>query len=137
MKTVPYMYFNGNASEAIKFYEKVFNTPAAHIMLFNEMPNADPANPFGDKVLHAEILIGDDVYYVSDAVGAEQVTVGNNLQINLNCESEEELRQIFAGLSEGAAISMPVQDTFWGAIYGALTDRFGISWSLNFQKQTE
>jgi len=62
--------------------------------------------------------------------------VGNNLQINLNCDSEEEMRKIFSGLSEGATITMPMENTFWDALFAVLTDRFGISWTLNFQKNT-
>jgi len=133
MKTVPYLYFNGNAVDALKFYEKVFQTKQPEVMLFKEMPGADPDSPFGDKILHAEIEIGPDVYYISDVVGEEQVTVGNNLQINLNCNSEEELRNIFAGLSDGATITMPLENTFWDALFAGLTDKFGISWTLNFQ----
>jgi len=136
MKTVPYMYFNGNAVDALKFYEKVFQTKQPEVMLFNEMPGADPASPYGEKILHAEIVIGNDVYYVSDVVGNEEVTMGNNLQINLNCDSEEELRKIFAGLGDGATITMPLENTFWDALFAGLTDKFGISWTLNFQKNT-
>mgnify|MGYP001767292522 FL=1 len=62
--------------------------------------------------------------------------MGNNLQINLNCDSEEEMRKIFSGLSEGATITMPMENTFWDALFAGLTDRFGISWTLNFQKKT-
>jgi len=57
-----------------------------------------------------------------------------NVQINLNLDSEEEIRRIFEGLSAGANITIPLQDTFWGAIYGALTDQFGVNWSFNHQK---
>ena len=136
MKTVPYMYFNGNAAQALKFYERVFQTKKPEVMLFKEMPGADQNSPFAEKILHAEITIGNDVYYISDAVGEEQVSVGNNLQINLNCESEEELRRIFGGLSDGATITMPIEETFWDAIFGGLTDQYGISWTVNFQKKT-
>lgn len=137
MKTIPYMYFNGNAADALKFYEKVFHTAPPQVMLFKDMPGADAASPLGDKILHAELIIANDVYYISDVVGAEQVTIGNNLQININCDSENELRWIFAGLSEGAHISMPLEETFWDAVFGALTDQYGISWSLNYQKRSQ
>jgi len=136
MKTVPYMYFNGNAAEAIKFYERVFQTKKPEVMLFKEMPGAEPDSPFAEKILHAEIEIGNDIYYISDVVGAEQVSVGNNLQINLNCDSEDELRRLFSGLSDGATITMPIENTFWDALFAGLTDKFGISWTLNFQKKT-
>jgi PhnB protein len=62
------------------------------------------------------------------------VKVGDNLQINLNCDTEEELRRLFSGLSVRGNVTMPIEDTFWGAVYGSLTDQFGISWSLNYKK---
>lgn len=134
MKTVPYFYFNGNAAEAIAFYTKVFNAQPAEVMFYKDMPHSEAAQQYADKVLHAEIMLGQDLYYISDAVGENEVTVGNNMQINLNCDTEEELRRIFGGLSENANITMPIEDTFWGAVYGGLVDQFGISWSLNYQK---
>jgi PhnB protein len=134
MKTVPYFYFNGNAAEAIAFYTKVFSAKPAQVMLYKEMPHSEAAQQYADKVLHAEITLGDDLYYISDAVGENEVKVGDNLQINLNCDTEEELRRLFSGLSVGGNVTMPIEDTFWGAVYGSLTDQFGISWSLNYQK---
>jgi PhnB protein len=134
MKTVPYFYFNGNAAEAIAFYTKVFSAKPAQVMLYKEMPHSEAAQQYADKVLHAEITLGDDLYYISDAVGENEVKVGDNLQINLNCDTEEELRRLFSGLSVRGNVTMPIEDTFWGAVYGSLTDQFGISWSLNYQK---
>lgn len=134
MKTVPYFYFNGNAAEAIAFYTKVFNAKPAEVMFYKDMPNSEAAQQYADKVLHAEITLGQDLYYISDAVGENEVKVGDNMQINLNCDTEEELRRIFGGLSENANITMPIEDTFWGAVFGGLVDQFGISWTLNYQK---
>lgn len=134
MKTVPYFYFNGNAAEALDFYSKVFNTKPSQVMLYKEMPGSEPSAPYADKVLHAEIMLGDDLYYISDAIGENEVTIGDNLQINLNCGSEEELRRILSGLSVNGKVTMPIEDTFWGAIFAGLTDQFGISWTLNYQK---
>ena len=90
------------------------------------------AAAFGEAL--EDIMLGDDLYYISDAVGENEVTIGDNLQINLNCDSEEELRRILSGLSINGKVTMPIEDTFWGAIFAGLTDQFGISWTLNYQK---
>lgn len=74
------------------------------------------------------------MFYISDAMGSNRVTIGTNVQINLNCGSEEQLNWIYQNLSEGARIHMELQDTFWGARYAMLTDKFDISWSLNYMK---
>lgn len=134
MQVVPYLFFNGNADEAIKFYIKALETEPPQVMRYREQPPPDMPEEFLDRIMHAEIIAAGCVFYISDAVGANQVTVGNNVQINLNCDSEAQLRWIYDHLSEGARIHMELQDTFWGAKYAMLTDRFDIPWSLNYLK---
>ncbi len=46
------------------------------------------------------------------------------------------IERTFAALGEGAMITMPLQDTFWGAVFGGLTDKYGNHWLLNFSKET-
>jgi PhnB protein len=134
MQVVPYLYFNGEAEEAMNFYVKALNANPPELMRYKQQPYPNMPAEFVEKILHAEIIADGCTFYISDAVGQNSVKVGNNLQINLNCDSEEQLRWIYENLSQGAQIKMELQDTFWGAIFAMLTDRFGISWSLNYQK---
>jgi PhnB protein len=60
---------------------------------------------------------------------------GNNLALSVNCSSEEEINHFFSKLSEGGNIIDPLQPQFWGAIFGVLTDRFGIRWMFNYQQK--
>ena len=62
------------------------------------------------------------------------VKQGNNYHINIDCESEAEIEKLFDALGEDGKITMPLQDTFWGARFGMLTDRFGVNWMFNFEK---
>jgi PhnB protein len=48
-------------------------------------------------------------------------------------DSEDELRRVFDALSAGGTVNMPVNKTFWGAVYGDLVDRFGIGWGLDYE----
>lgn len=134
MQIIPYLYFNGCAEEAMALYQRAFKTPDPEIMRFRDQPAPDMPEAFGNRIMHAELITSAGSFYVSDTMGTETVTVGDNVQVNINCESAEEQQFIYSVLSEGGKITMPLQDTFWGAIYGAFTDRYGISWSLNFQK---
>lgn len=59
------------------------------------------------------------------------VVPGNNVHISLHPDTREEADRIFNGLSQGGAIDMPLQDMFWGAYYGSLTDKFGTKWMVN------
>ena len=56
---------------------------------------------------------------------------GNNTHIMLEPDALEEAQRLFAALSEGGTVSMPITKMFWGAHFGSLTDRFGIQWMVN------
>lgn len=134
MEVVPYLYFNGNAEEAITLYQKAFKVEAPSVMRFKDQPGAEVPAEIGEKILHAELITPGGTLYFSDSFGENSVKVGDNVQININCDSEEQIRGIYTRLSEGGLVLMPLEDTFWGALFGSFTDRFGITWSLNFQK---
>jgi len=134
MQVVPYLYFNGNADEALKFYVQALEAAPPQVMRYKDQPPPDMPAEFLDKIMHAEMIVEGGMFYVSDAVGPNQVSPGNNVQINLNVDSEVQLRWVYDHLSDGARINMELQDTFWGAKFAMLTDRFGVSWSLNYQK---
>ncbi len=131
MQVIPYFYFNGAAEEAIQFYSKVFDAELTGMMRFKEQPGVEVPPEIAEKIMHAEIIIGGHSIYISDS--DSPLMIGENVQVNINCDSEDEINRFFEGLSEGANISMPLGEQFWGATFGALTDKYGISWSLNFQ----
>lgn len=133
MKVVPYLYFNGNCEDALNFYHSVLGGTKSDIMHYGDQGEGIPAE-ISNRVMHAELILGDDLFYFSDTTVEGEHQVGSNVQINLNLDTEEEIRKIYAGLSAGATITMELQDTFWGAIYGALIDKFGVSWSFNYMK---
>lgn len=65
-------------------------------------------------------------------------TQGNNhyIAINLEKDEQEKAKQLFDALSVNGQIEMPLEKTFWGALYGAFTDQFGIKWMVNCQLDT-
>lgn len=130
MQVVPYLYFDGNCEEAFGFYADVLGGAKSDIMRYGDQGEGIPEE-IAKRVMHAEITVGDNLFYLSDTSEEGEYQPGSNVQINLNIDTEEEIRRIFEGLSAGANITMPLQETFWGAIYGALTDRYGVSWSFN------
>ena len=88
-------------------------------------------------VLHCELpLIGGHVLMATDAPAEMGFTVtsGNNMHINLDTGSRAEAERIFNALSAGGKITMPLQEMFWGAYFGSLTDKYGINWMVNAQQ---
>lgn len=69
----------------------------------------------------------------SDTMPGMPLQQGNNFAVSIECDSNEEVDRLFAALGENGKANMPVQDMFWGARFGMLTDQFGIQWMFNFQ----
>lgn len=138
-----YLNFPGNAEEAFNFYRSVFRTEFVDgIQRFDELPAEPGQPPVPDKVkkmvLHVELpLVGDHILMGSDAPAEMGFTVtqGNNMHVNVEPSSRKETDRIFNALSKGGKVSMPLQDMFWGAYFGSLTDKFGINWMINFQQK--
>jgi len=84
-----------------------------------------------DKIMHSSFKAGDLNFLVSDTMPGQQVTGGSNLALSLNFNDSESINKIFAALAEGGKITMELQDTFWNARFGMLTDKYGFNWMLN------
>jgi PhnB protein len=132
---VTYLNFDGNTRDAMKFYARCLGGELS-VMPFSEAPGDFPKDA-KDKVMHARITKnGSTVLMASDALAAHGAPflAGNNFSISLDCESLDEIERLFAGFSENGKITMPLQDTFWGARFGMITDQFGTNWMFNFEK---
>ncbi|MBB6002349.1 VOC family protein [Arcicella rosea] len=131
----PYLVFNGNCEEAFNFYKSVFGVEFSYIGRFKDAPSEEPLSESeGEKIMHVTLPIGDNhVLMGSDTSETHGlVTFGSNFSISINAESKEEATALFDGLSAGGQITMPLQDTFWGAYFGMFVDKFGIQWMVNY-----
>lgn len=130
MTLTPYIMFNGNCEEALNFYAKALDGKITDMNRFGEAPESMGAD--AQKVMHANFVAGAIHLMASD--GNEADATGNMVQLSLNFTDVAEEEKVFAALSEGAQVTMPLQDTFWGARFGMLTDKFGIRWMFNYDK---
>ncbi len=81
--------------------------------------------------MHASLRIDDAVIMMSDTMPDRPVTSGGNVHVSLTCNDVADLTKKFDGLAAGGRVTMPLQDAFWGAKFGMLTDAFGIPWMFN------
>jgi len=134
MKVVPYLNFAGNAEEALKFYEHALHATVSSLMRFGDNPMPDMPADSAQLLMHAELHFGDNKIYLSDTFEPDKLIKGTNYTVHIDCDSDEEIRHLFDHMSEGGVIDMPLDDTFWGAVFGSLIDQFGIQWTFNYQK---
>src|ERR1700761_7850474 len=127
--------FDGQAEAAMNFYKSIFGGEFVNFQRLSDMPNAPemPENE-GKKVLHSSLAIGNSFISGMDMPhGRGSVNKGNNFMVQVDTESREETERGFNELSDGANITMPLENQFWGAYFGMLTDKFGIQWMVSME----
>ena len=133
MHIQPYLFFNGRCEEAIEFYKAALGAELQMLMRHKDSPVAPPPGrlPAGSeqKVMHAAFRVGDTVVMASDGMN-DGKPVFNGITLSLSVATEAEVRTIFAKLSVGGNIQMPVDKTFWSPAFGMVVDRFGVSWMV-------
>ncbi len=87
-----------------------------------------------DCILHATLTKGTWVIMATDMVADPGLIKGNAVSMVLNCGSEEEVKASYSKLADGGKATHPLETTFWGALFGDLTDRYGNNWVLHFDQ---
>ena len=130
-----YLTFDGNCGEAFEFYRSVFGGEFSTFQTFAEgPPDSGVAEEEKGRVMHVSLPIGSSVLMGSDRASGfgPPLTVGNNFSIAIEGRNREHCDEVFAKLSAGGSVTVPLRETFWGAYYGLWTDRFGINWMVNY-----
>ena len=129
-----YLFFKGNCREAMTFYKQCLGGELT-MQRVGESPMAEhmPAE-MHNSVLHSQLVADGFVLHGSDLMGEGQTVQSGSVKLLLECKSEEEVRTLYASLSSGGHGGHALEETFWGAIFGDVTDKFGTSWMFNFTK---
>ena len=134
----PYLVFNGSCEAAFNFYKSVFGKEFRMVSKFKDMPPMEGAPPMPDdvkeRIMHVALPISNETILMGSDSNPMmgEVTIGQNISLSVNAESKDEADRIFKKLSDGANITMPLADTFWGAYFGMLTDKYEVIWMVNF-----
>ncbi|MBX3096311.1 MAG: VOC family protein [Fimbriimonadaceae bacterium] len=132
-KIAPYIHFRDDCLEAMTFYHQCLGGEIM-VMKVGDSPMAEQMPGMGDLVMHSQITGDDWMIMASDWCAPSDYIPGNNSSIMVECSSEAEQTALYQQLSEGGTATMPLEDTFWGARFGMLKDRFGVDWMLNLTK---
>jgi len=131
MHVQSYLFFNGRTQEALDFYQEAAGAEIEMVMRFKDNPEPEH-NPPGseDKVMHAAFRIGHTQILASDGMCSGTPAAFAGVSLALTCDSVADAERLFEGLSAGGTIDMPMAETFFSPKFGALTDRFGVSWMV-------
>jgi PhnB protein len=129
-----YLNFDGQCREAFEFYRAIFGGEFDVIQTFGDAPpEAGMPGAVKDLIMHVSLPLEGATLMGSDVSEPGSLTVGNNFSISLSPESREACDRLFAALSEGGEVGMPMQETFWGSYFGDCKDRYQVSWMLNME----
>lgn len=128
MKLKTYINFNSKCVEAFEYYEKHLGAKAGMMMRHGQGPNPDQFGPeWKDAVLHARLQIGETELMAADIPNAEPM---RSAYLTLSLDTDSEAERVFAALSDGGQVFMPLQETFFASRFGQLRDQFGINWMI-------
>jgi PhnB protein len=135
MQLIPYIIFNGNCEEALNFYVKALNGEIGQISRYADAPD----NQMGmdpQKIMHSHFQVSGNVLFMASD-GPTNSSDSGMVSLSLNFTDSGSIKAAFAAFSDGGTVTMPLQDTFWGATFGMLQDQFGIKWMFNYDKPGE
>jgi PhnB protein len=138
MQLQVYLFFAGRCEEAIEFYKKTIGAEVVMLMRFKDSP--EPPQPgmvppgCEDKIMHTCLRIGDSMVMASDG-RCEGAPSFHGFSLSLTVANDAEADRLFAALTEGGEVVMPLNKTFWSPCFGMLTDRFGVGWMVSVAAQ--
>jgi PhnB protein len=133
LRLSPYLMMNGNAKEAIEFYEKALDAQVLFSQTFGEMPE-NPDFPLPEEakglISHAMVKVGETDLMFSDNFPGQDSQIGDQVTICLSTEDIEKSEQIFEALKQSGQVKMPLEETFFSPAYGIVTDKFGVTFQI-------
>ncbi|OYU97373.1 MAG: VOC family protein [Bacteroidetes bacterium B1(2017)] len=130
-----YLTFNGNCREAMTFYKECLGGD----LLFQTIGASPLASQLPEEmkecILHSTLTHQGFVLMGSDMAPGSGLVKGNAVSLMLNCISEADINTFFQKLSQDGKVKHQLEHTFWGALFGDLTDKYGNNWILNYEKE--
>lgn len=129
----PYLFFRGRCEEAIAFYKEKLGAEVGMMMRFRDNPDKPDRDKvpaaFDDRIMHAAVIIAGTPIMMSDGMMSGPLDF-NCMSLSITVSSEAECDRLYEALAEGGTVQMPIGATFFAKRFGAVADKFGVSWML-------
>ncbi|MCJ0766056.1 VOC family protein [Variovorax terrae] len=133
MHVQTYLSFDGRCEEALEFYRSALGAETTLLLRMEDSPEPAPPGVLAPgsehKVMHASFRIGETTVMASDGhcLGRSDF---QGFSLSLAASSAAEAERLFAALSQGGQVQMPLAKTFFSPCFGMVADRFGVSWMV-------
>jgi PhnB protein len=129
----PYLFFRGRCEEAIDYYKKTVGAEVEMMMRFRDNPDKPgrdkvPAE-LDDRIMHASLRIAGAGILMSDGMKSGPLDF-QCMSLALSVASEAECERIYNALAADGTVQMPIGPTFFARLFGAVADKFGVSWMI-------
>lgn len=128
----PYISFNGNCHEAIKFYADALGGEILYVERYGDSPMKGQAPD--DNVMHCTLKVGDSHIMGCDNPEGQTAATDSNISLAIGSNDPDGAEAMFNKMADGGNITMPMAQTFWAERFGMLTDKFGVNWMFNCDK---
>ena len=126
----PYLFFGGNCSAAFTRYQEVFGGETT-ILTMGDVPGEEAPPPdLADVVIHAALMIGDDLLMGSDEPTTESFGPVQGMMVSYDAADDDDARRVFDALSEGGTVTQALEPTFFSSAFGMCIDAFGTPWMV-------
>jgi PhnB protein len=129
-----YLRMNGNAKEAVEFYENALDAENLGVQTYGDLPeNPEFALPdeAKNRVVHAQLRIGNTFLMLSDTFPGQPYETGSQVDVAVLLNEVEKSKEVFEKLQEGGEVIMPLQETPWSPSYGQVKDKYGVTWQIS------
>jgi len=131
MRLSPHLCFDGQCREAFERYQEILGGTMETMLTYGESPMAAATDPrWHDRIVHASLLLGDVELTGVDMIGGSYHQP-QGFFVTLTVGGLVRAEDVFRSLSQGGAVRVPFEKTFWSPGFGVVADRFGIPWEIN------
>ncbi len=136
----PYLFFRGRCEEAIEFYRDMLGAEVLMMMRFKDAPDKPPSHlelppDVDERVMHACLSIHGTNVMMSDGMASGPLDF-NCMSLSITVPDAATAKRVFDGLADGGSVQMPLGPTFFSPCFGAVADKFGVSWMVIVQPES-
>ncbi|HNV78331.1 MAG TPA: VOC family protein [Thermomonas sp.] len=132
MKLIPYLMFReGKCQEAFAFYARALGGEIVSTATYGDM-GPDIPEPMRPFIANIQLLAGGAMIMGADAM--ENPEGQATTSVNIEVDSIEDAERIFAAMSDGGQVRMPLAESQWALRFGMFDDRYGQPWMINLMK---